>query len=174
MHWKIKLLVTPRRNALMKPLPKPPLAPAPPLVLPEGCDEVLHLIGSTRLGDFLAFAREQADLSAPRSDIQDQRGRFATAFLLGASGRSYPIRRTSLSIPSNDTGRQQSEPCSIKVNISLDAEPHRRRTAPRPLAPATTDAHRGIVMALGTRVERSSSETHGRSRIQRSRPPSDA
>ena len=51
----------------MKPLPKPPLAPAPPLVLPEGCDEVLHLIGSTRLGDFLSFAREQADLSAART-----------------------------------------------------------------------------------------------------------
>ena len=47
----------------MKPLPKPPLAPAPPLVLPEGCDEVLHLIGSTGLGDFLSFAREQADLA---------------------------------------------------------------------------------------------------------------
>lgn len=51
----------------MLPPPKPPLAPARKLILPAGCDEVLHLMGSTNLTEFLEYARENADLSAQGS-----------------------------------------------------------------------------------------------------------
>ena len=57
--------------------PKPPLPPIPPLPLiaplapapaqaiglPNGCDQVLHLMGATKLVDFLTFALQRADLS---------------------------------------------------------------------------------------------------------------
>lgn len=45
--------------------PIPPLAQTTALVLPERCDEILHLMGATGLADFLAFAREFADLTVP-------------------------------------------------------------------------------------------------------------
>lgn len=55
---------------LLLSLPKPPLAPAPEraFVLPEGCDQVLHLMGATTLSEFLAFVRERVDLSALRAE----------------------------------------------------------------------------------------------------------
>ncbi len=45
--------------------PTPPRAQTAALVLPERCDEILHLMGTTGLADFLAFAREFADLTVP-------------------------------------------------------------------------------------------------------------
>ena len=51
----------------MLPPPKPPLAPAPKLILPAGCDEVLHLMGSTNLAEFLDYACENADPSVQGS-----------------------------------------------------------------------------------------------------------
>lgn len=45
--------------------PKPPLTPTAPLVLPAGFDQILHPMGTTGLADFLAFARDFADLTVP-------------------------------------------------------------------------------------------------------------
>jgi hypothetical protein len=48
----------------MLPPPKPTTSTERSFVLPQGCTEVLHLMGATRLADFLTFARERADLTA--------------------------------------------------------------------------------------------------------------
>jgi hypothetical protein len=48
----------------MLPPPKPTTSTERSFVLPNGCTEVLHLMGATRLADFLNFARERADLTA--------------------------------------------------------------------------------------------------------------
>ena len=56
--------VTPEAAPSVLP-PLPPLTPSATLVLPEGCDEMLHLMGATGLADFLSFARDFADLNVP-------------------------------------------------------------------------------------------------------------
>ncbi len=48
----------------MLPPPKTTTSTERSFVLPQGCTEVLHLMGATRLADFLTFARERADLTA--------------------------------------------------------------------------------------------------------------
>ena len=48
----------------MLPPPKPTTSTERSFVLPQGCTEVLHLMGATRLADFLTYARERADLTA--------------------------------------------------------------------------------------------------------------
>ena len=50
----------------MLPPPKPPVVADRSFVLPAGCDEVLHLMGSTGLADFMAYARDCIELSANR------------------------------------------------------------------------------------------------------------
>lgn len=48
----------------MLPPPKPTTSTERSFVLPLGCTEVLHLMGATRLADFLSFARDRANLEA--------------------------------------------------------------------------------------------------------------
>jgi hypothetical protein len=48
----------------MLPPPKPTTSAERSFVLPQGCTEVLHLMGVSRLADFLAFAQEHTNLDA--------------------------------------------------------------------------------------------------------------
>lgn len=55
----------------MLPPPKPTTPTERSFVLPAGCTEVLHLMGATRLADFLTFAKERTDLAAYSSGGRD-------------------------------------------------------------------------------------------------------
>ena len=50
---------------MLPPPKKRPIVHTPAMVLPEGYDQVLYLMGIASLADFLDFARERADLAAP-------------------------------------------------------------------------------------------------------------
>ena len=112
----------------MKPLLKPLIAPAPPRVLPEGCDEVLHLIGSTRLGDFLSFARERVDLCASRTgrnealtpiDLAERWRAAATLYEKLGKTDPYPKQAPEV-LPLPDGMRRHADELLSKAHIQRE------------------------------------------------------
>ena len=105
----------------MLPPPKPPVAPAPPFVLPEGCDEVLHLIGSTRLSDFLSFVREHTDLCAAVEpmDLAESWRNAATVYEELGTADAYPAEAPEV-FPIPDGMRRHCDELLSKPHIQRE------------------------------------------------------
>lgn len=109
----------------MLPPPKPSTASDRSFALPKGCTEVRHLMGATRLADFLTFVRERADLSALYGEDSDPMMEMAESWR--AAARVYDALETAEPYPQDAPTIFPAPAEMLEYCDQLVALPHIRR-----------------------------------------------